>query len=71
MSNLEDRVNRWTYKSLSLSQRLVLTKVFLQMILGYMLSILLSPKGFLQKIREIQRNFLGGAKDKRKWAFVA
>jgi len=41
------------------------------MILGYMLSILLSPKGFLQKIREIQRNFLGGAKDKRKWAFVA
>jgi len=38
----------------------------------YLMSIFQAPKGILQKIRTIQRNFLWrGAKDKKKWALLA
>jgi hypothetical protein len=36
------------------------------------MSVFPAPKGILQKIRTIQRNFLWrGAEDKKKWAIVA
>jgi hypothetical protein len=44
----------------------------LQAITTYMMSIFLAPKGILQKIRTIQRDFLWrGAETKKKWALVA
>ena len=49
-----------------------MTKAILQAIPQYMLSIFLTPKGVLQKIRNIQRTFLWFIKsDKQKWALVA
>jgi len=50
----------------------ILTKSFLQAISTYMMSVFPTPKGILQKIRAIQRDFLWrGAKNKKKWALVA
>jgi hypothetical protein len=40
--------------------------------LAYMMSVFPAPKGILQKIRAIQRDFLWrGAENKKKWALVA
>jgi hypothetical protein len=50
----------------------ILTKAFLQAISTYMMSVFPTPKGILQKIRAIQRDFLWqGAENKKKWALVA
>jgi hypothetical protein len=65
-------VKTWTYKSLKLEGRLVLTKTVLQAIPTYMMFVFPAPKGILQKIRTIQKNFLcRGAETKKNWALVA
>eukprot|EP00253_Pinus_taeda_P032792 PITA_32792 len=72
LSNLENRSKHWTNGALNFVGRLVLTKVVLQAIPQYMLSILPPPKGVLQKIRHIQKTFLwSGNYDKQKWTLVA
>lgn len=72
ISNLEDRVKRWMVIALNLASRLVLGKEILQVISGYMLSILPSPNGVLQKIREVQRSFLWqGVEGKKKMGISA
>jgi hypothetical protein len=72
LNKLQERVKKWMYRSLNLAGRLVLTKMVLQAIPTYMMSIFLSPKGILQKIRTLQREFLWrGAETKKKWALVA
>jgi hypothetical protein len=72
LTKLQERVKIWTYRSLNLVGRLILTKAILQAIPTYLMSVFPAPKGILQKIITIQRNFLWrGAEDKRKWALVA
>jgi hypothetical protein len=58
IKKLQERVKNWTYRALNLAWRLILTKVFLQAIMAYMMSVFPAPKGILQKIRSIQRDFL-------------
>jgi len=68
----QERVKNWTYRSLNLARRLIFTKTILQAILEYMMSLFPSPKGILQNIRDIQREFLWcGTKNKKKWALVS
>jgi hypothetical protein len=72
INKLHERVKIWTYKSLNIAWRLILTKAVLQAILTYMMSVFPTPKGILQKIRSIQREFLWrGVESKKKWALVA
>jgi hypothetical protein len=72
INKLQERVKNWTYRSLNLAGRLILTKSVLQAIPTFMMSIFPTPKGILQKIRTIQRDFLWrGAETKKKWALVA
>jgi hypothetical protein len=72
ISKLQERVKNWTYRSLNLARRLILTKTILQAIPVYMMSVFPAPKGILQKIRAIQRDFLWrGTENKKKWALVA
>jgi hypothetical protein len=72
INNLQERVKNWTYRSLNLAGRLSLPKAVLQAIPTYMMSVFPAPKGILQKIRAIQREFLWcGAESKKKWALVA
>eukprot|EP00253_Pinus_taeda_P029624 PITA_29624 len=72
LANLEKRCHHWTHRNLNSAGRLVLTKSVLQAIPRYMLSILLDPKGVLQKIRVIQRSFLwSGNSGKQKWSLMA
>eukprot|EP00253_Pinus_taeda_P015632 PITA_15632 len=58
INKLQDKIRKWTVRSLNLADKLVLTKVVLQSIPVFMLSVLPAPKGVLQLIRNIQRNFL-------------
>jgi len=55
---LQDKVNKWTIRSLNLAGRLVLSKAVLQEIPIFMLSALPAPKGVLQQFKNIQRKFL-------------
>eukprot|EP00253_Pinus_taeda_P016465 PITA_16465 len=72
INKLQDKVSKWTIKSLNLTSRSVLTKVVLQAIPIFMLSALAAPKGVLQQFRNIQRNFFLGRKGyKKKWASVS
>jgi hypothetical protein len=72
LNKLQERVKNWTYRFLNLAGRLVLTKIVLQAIPTYMMSVFPTPKGILQKIRTIQREFLfQGTETKKKWAMVA
>jgi hypothetical protein len=50
VSKLQERVKTWTYRALNLDGRLILTKMVLQQILAYMMSVFPTPKGILQKI---------------------
>jgi hypothetical protein len=54
ISKLHERVKNWTYRALNLAGKLILTKMVLQAISAYMMSVLPAPKGILQKIRAIQ-----------------
>eukprot|EP00253_Pinus_taeda_P024058 PITA_24058 len=72
LDNLKRRCQHWTHKALNLAGRLILTKVVLQAIPQYMLSIIPAPQGILQQIKNIQRTFLwSGNAEKRKWSLVA
>eukprot|EP00253_Pinus_taeda_P022527 PITA_22527 len=72
INKLHDKVMKWTCKSLSLAGHLVLIEVVLQAILIFMMSALRAPKGFMQQIRNIQRNFLWGkGEEKKKLALVS
>eukprot|EP00253_Pinus_taeda_P033863 PITA_33863 len=52
--------------------RLLLTKVVLQTITTFIFSALPTPKGVLQLIKNIQRDFLWGkGEEKNKWALVS
>eukprot|EP00253_Pinus_taeda_P036365 PITA_36365 len=53
LSNLEEWSNHLTNRVLNFVGRLVMTKVVLQAIPQYMLSILMAPKGVLQKVKNI------------------
>eukprot|EP00253_Pinus_taeda_P032242 PITA_32242 len=71
-NKLKDKVSEWTNRAFNLAGKLVLTKAILQTIPIYMLSALPAPKGVLQQIRNIQRDFLWGkGEEKNKWALVA
>jgi len=72
LTKLQERVKIWTYKPLNLVGHLILIKEILQAIPTYLMSVFPSPKGILQKIITIRRNFLWrGIEDKKKWALVA
>jgi hypothetical protein len=72
VNKLQDQVKNWTYRSLNLAGRLILTKSVLQAIPTFMMSIFPTPKGILQKIRTIQRELLWrGAETRKKWALVS
>jgi hypothetical protein len=72
VNKLQDWVKNWTFRSLNLAGRLILTKSVLQAIPTFMMSVFLAPKGILQKIRTIQREFLWrGAETRKKGALVA
>ena len=72
INKIQERVKNWTYRSLNIAGRLILTKTILQAIPTYMMSVFPSPKGILKKIRTIQRDFLWRRKEtKKKWALVA
>jgi hypothetical protein len=58
INKLQERVKNWTYRALNLAGRLILTKAVLQAIPTFMMSVFPSPKGILQNIRAIQRDFL-------------
>eukprot|EP00253_Pinus_taeda_P028911 PITA_28911 len=71
-NKLQDKIKKWTIRSLNIAGRLVLTKAILQIVPIFMLSVLLAPKGVMQHIRNIQRDFLWGkGEEKKKWALVA
>ena len=72
INKMQDKIKKWTIRSLNLAGRLVLTKAVLQAIPVFMLSTILSPKGVLQHFRSIQRDFLWGkGEERKKWASVA
>jgi len=72
INNLQDKVNKWTFRSLNLGSRLVLIKDVLQSIPIFLLSTLPASKGVLQQLRNIQRNFLWGKEEnKKKWVLVS
>ena len=66
INKLQERVKNWTYRSLNLARRLIPTKSVLQAIPNFMMSIFPTPKGILQKIRTIQRDFLWQGVETRK-----
>ena len=69
INKLQERVKNWTYRSVNLVRRFILTKTVLQAIPTYMMFIFSTPKGILQKIRTIQRDFLWrGVESKKKRA---
>eukprot|EP00253_Pinus_taeda_P030933 PITA_30933 len=71
-NKLQDKVQKWTSRSLNLLGWLVLTIVFLQTIPIFMFSALPSLKGVVQHIRNIQRDFIWGkGEEKKKWALVS
>lgn len=72
ITKMQDKVMTWVIRSLNLVGRLVLTKVVLQAIPVFMLSTLPTPKGVLQRFRNIQRDFLWGKEEiGKKWALVS
>jgi len=72
INKMQDKIRKWKIKSLNLAGRLVLTKVVLQSIPIFMLSALPAPKGVLQQMRTIQRDFiLGKGEERKKLALVA
>ena len=71
-TKMQDKVRKWTNRSLNLASRLVLTKVVLQAIPIFMLSTLQAPIGVLQQFQNIQQDFLWGKEETRKkWALVS
>lgn len=72
LSKLENRLNSWTHRFLSLSGIILLIKLVLMVMLVYLFSVLATTVHIYQKIRSIQRNFLQeGTKRGKKWALIA
>eukprot|EP00253_Pinus_taeda_P004347 PITA_04347 len=72
LNKLQDKIKRWTFRALNLVGKLILTKAFLQSIPILFLSTLPAPKGVLQQLRDIQRDFLWGKEEtKKKWALIS
>jgi hypothetical protein len=72
VNKLQDRLNNWNFRSLNPTGKLILTNLVLQAILMFMMSVFPAPKGILQKIKTIQREFLWcGVKKRKQWALVA
>lgn len=72
INKMQDKIRKWTTRSLNLVARLVLTKAVLQLIPIFRLSTFPAPKGVLQQLRTIQRDFLWGkGEERKKWALVA
>jgi hypothetical protein len=72
VNKLQDQVKNWTFVSLKLAKRLILTKLVLQAIPTFMMSFFPDPKGIIQKIRTRKREFLWrGVETRKKWALVA
>eukprot|EP00253_Pinus_taeda_P006678 PITA_06678 len=72
INKLQDKVSKWTIRSLNLAGKLVLTEVVLQAIPIFMLLALPTPKRVLQQFINIQRNFLWDKEETRKkWALVS
>eukprot|EP00253_Pinus_taeda_P003180 PITA_03180 len=71
-TGIEDKIRKWTCRSLNLAGRLVLTKAVLQAIPIFMFAAIPAPQGIKKQIRSIQRDFLWGrGEEKKKWALVA
>ena len=66
LNKLKDKISKWTNKALNLAGRLVLTKVVLQNIPIYMLSVVPAPASVMTNIRNIQRDFLWVKVKKRR-----
>jgi len=72
LNKMQDKVKKWTFKSLNLAGRLILTKAVLISIPVFFLFALPAPKGVLQQFRNIQRDFLWGKEETRKkWALIS
>lgn len=72
LNKLQDKIKKWTCRSLNLAGRLALTQGVLQAIPIFMFTAIPVPQGIKQQIRNIQRDFLwGGGEEKKKWALVA
>jgi len=72
VTKMQDKVRKWTNRSLNLAGRSVLTKAVLQAIPIFMLSALPVLIGVLQQFQNIQQDFLWGKEETRKkWALVS
>eukprot|EP00253_Pinus_taeda_P015855 PITA_15855 len=58
INKLQDKIKKWTSRSLNLATRLMLTQAVLHAIPIFMFLALPTPKGIKQQIRSIQRDFL-------------
>lgn len=68
---LEWRLSSWTFRTLNFANRATLVKSVLQSMSLYILSALAPPKYILNKMWNIQRNFLwGGSKNPSKWTLI-
>eukprot|EP00253_Pinus_taeda_P008423 PITA_08423 len=71
-NKIQDKIRKWTCRSLNLAGRLVLIEVVLQTIPIFMFSARPAPKGVMKHIRNIQIYFLWGkGEEKMKWDLVA
>eukprot|EP00253_Pinus_taeda_P007501 PITA_07501 len=60
INKMQDKITKWTFRSLNLASQLVLTNVVLQSIPIFMISALPASKGVLEHFKTIQRDFLWG-----------
>jgi len=71
IEKLESLLSSWTYRTLNMASRLIMIKVVLQSMPLYLFSVLAALKWVLQKIKDLQHNFLWGSTGQnRKWAMV-
>eukprot|EP00253_Pinus_taeda_P031015 PITA_31015 len=72
LNKLQDKIRKWTCKSLNLEGRLMLTQAVLQAIPIFVFAAIPAPQGIKQQIRNIQRDFLWGrGEEKKNWALFA
>jgi len=53
LNKMHDKLKKWSFRSLNLAGRLILTKAILQYVPVFFLSALPAPKGVLQQFRNI------------------
>jgi hypothetical protein len=70
--SISNHLINWTFHSLNLPTKIVLLKSVLQAIPAYLFSSLAAPQSDINKIRNLQRNFLWhGHNSDKKWALVS